>query len=70
MLIQVPQEDIIYHQINLRDAIVHYFQKNSPIMTKIDDRWVRRDNVLTFSRNVAIVISRRFRGLLDFRFSK
>ena len=44
MLIQVPQEDIIYHQINLRDAIVHYFQKNSPIMTKIDDRWVRRDN--------------------------
>ncbi len=47
MLIQVPQEDIIYHQINLRDVIVHYFQKNSPIMTKIDDRWVRRDNVLT-----------------------
>ncbi len=44
MLIQVPKEDIIYHQINLRDAIVHYFQNNSPIMTKIDDRWVRRDN--------------------------
>ncbi|HQM03823.1 MAG TPA: multifunctional 2',3'-cyclic-nucleotide 2'-phosphodiesterase/5'-nucleotidase/3'-nucleotidase, partial [Candidatus Cloacimonas sp.] len=44
MLIQVPEEDIIYHQINLRDAIVHYFQNNSPIMTKIDDRWVRRDN--------------------------
>jgi len=44
MLIQVPQEDITNHQINLRDAIVHYFQKNSPIMTRIDDRWTRNDN--------------------------
>lgn len=44
MLIQVPQEDITNHQINLRDAIVHYFQKNSPITTRIDDRWTRNDN--------------------------
>ena len=44
MLIQVPQEDITNHQINLRDAIVHYFQKHSPVMTKIDDRWIRNDN--------------------------
>ena len=44
LLIQVPQEDIIHHQINLRDAIVNYFRKNSPIRTRIDDRWERDDN--------------------------
>ncbi|MDP2172689.1 MAG: bifunctional UDP-sugar hydrolase/5'-nucleotidase [Candidatus Cloacimonadaceae bacterium] len=44
LLTQVPEEDIIYHQINLRDAIVNYFKKASPIKTKIDDRWARDDN--------------------------
>jgi len=44
LLIQVPQEDITNHQINLRDAIVHYFRAKSPIKTKIDDRWERDDN--------------------------
>jgi len=44
LLTQVPEEDITYHQINLRDAIVHYFKQNSPIRTKIDDRWRRDDN--------------------------
>jgi 2',3'-cyclic-nucleotide 2'-phosphodiesterase (5'-nucleotidase family) len=44
MLMQVPEEDITYHQINLRDAIVHYFKENSPVNTKIDDRWERNDN--------------------------
>ncbi|MDD4224291.1 MAG: bifunctional UDP-sugar hydrolase/5'-nucleotidase [Candidatus Cloacimonetes bacterium] len=44
LLVQVPEEDIIHHQINLRDAIVNYFRKNSPIRTKIDDRWERDDN--------------------------
>lgn len=44
LLIQVPESDIIHHQINLRDAIVNYFKSTSPIKTKIDDRWQRNDN--------------------------
>lgn len=44
LLTQVPAEDITNHQVNLRDAIVNYFKKNSPIRTKIDDRWERDDN--------------------------
>lgn len=44
LLTQVPEADITYHQINLRDAIVHYFKNNSPVRTKIDDRWRRDDN--------------------------
>ncbi len=44
LLTQVPETDITYHQINLRDAIVNYFKKNSPIKTRIDDRWERDDN--------------------------
>ncbi len=44
LLAQVPQEDIIYHQINLRDAIVNYFRQKSPVRTKIDNRWKREDN--------------------------
>lgn len=44
LLMQVPESDITYHQINLRDAIVNYFKKNSPVKTKIDDRWERDDN--------------------------
>jgi 2',3'-cyclic-nucleotide 2'-phosphodiesterase (5'-nucleotidase family) len=44
LLTQVPEEDVIYHQANLRDAIVHYFKNKSPIRTKIDNRWERNDN--------------------------
>ncbi len=44
ILTRVPDEDILHHQLNLRDAIVDYFRKNSPIKTKIDDRWERRDS--------------------------
>ncbi len=44
LLSQVPETDIIYSQVNLRDAIVHYFKQNSPIRTKLDDRWKRDDN--------------------------
>jgi 5'-nucleotidase / UDP-sugar diphosphatase len=46
LLMQVPEENITYHQINLRDAIVHYFKENSPVKTKIDDRWKRDDNAV------------------------
>ncbi len=44
LLMNVPEEDIIYHQVNLRDAIVNYFKRNSPIRTRMDDRWKRDDN--------------------------
>ena len=44
LLMNVPEENITYHQINLRDAIVHYFKENSPVNIKIDDRWKRDDN--------------------------
>lgn len=44
LLTQVPAENIVNHQINLRDAIVNYFRQKSPIRTKIDDRWERDDN--------------------------
>lgn len=44
LLTSVPAEDITYHQINLRDSIVRYFRNNSPIRTRIDDRWERNDN--------------------------
>ncbi len=44
LLTQVPEDQITNHMINLRDGIVHYFRKHSPIKTKIDDRWKRDDN--------------------------
>lgn len=44
LLTQVPEDQITNHMINLRDGIVNYFKKNSPIKTKIDDRWKRDDN--------------------------
>jgi len=44
LLTQVPEDQITNPQINLRDAIVHYIRKYSPIKTKIDDRWKREDN--------------------------
>lgn len=43
MLMDIPQQDITNNNINLRDAIVHYFKQNSPVKTKIDDRWKRSD---------------------------
>lgn len=44
LLTTVPQDQITYHNINLRDAIVHYFKENSPVKTPIDDRWKRDDD--------------------------
>lgn len=44
LLTQVPEDQITNHMINLRDGIVNYFRKNSPIRTRIDDRWKRDDN--------------------------
>lgn len=46
LLMQVPEENITYHQINLRDAIVHYFKNKSPVTMKLDDRWKRDDSAV------------------------
>ncbi len=42
-LTSVPEDQITNYQTNLRDGIVNYIKKNSPIRTKIDDRWKRDD---------------------------
>jgi 2',3'-cyclic-nucleotide 2'-phosphodiesterase (5'-nucleotidase family) len=44
MLLSIPPENIINHNINLRDAIVRYFRDKSPVDTRIDDRWKRDDD--------------------------
>ncbi|HPT70762.1 MAG TPA: bifunctional UDP-sugar hydrolase/5'-nucleotidase [Candidatus Cloacimonadota bacterium] len=44
LLTSVPEDQITNYQTNLRDGIVNYIKKNSPIRTKIDDRWKRDDH--------------------------
>ncbi len=43
LLTRVPQDEITNYNINLRDAIVSYIKKYTPIETDIDDRWIRND---------------------------
>lgn len=43
LLTQIPDDKQTNYQINLRDSIVRYFKKHSPVKTKIDDRWRRDD---------------------------
>ena len=44
LLTKVQEENISRNELNLRDAIANHFKQNSPIKTKIDDRWIRDDN--------------------------
>jgi 2',3'-cyclic-nucleotide 2'-phosphodiesterase (5'-nucleotidase family) len=44
LLTKVPEDKISNNYLNLRDAIANHFKQNSPIKTKIDDRWIRDDN--------------------------
>lgn len=44
LLTKVPDENIMRNESNLRDAIVNHFKQNSPIETKIDNRWIRVDS--------------------------
>jgi 5'-nucleotidase / UDP-sugar diphosphatase len=44
LLTSVPEDQITNYQTNLRDGIVNYIKKNSPVRTKIDDRWKRDDH--------------------------
>ncbi|MCF7792427.1 MAG: bifunctional metallophosphatase/5'-nucleotidase [Candidatus Cloacimonetes bacterium] len=43
MLTKVPEEKITRYEQDLRDAIVEFIKKESPVSTQIDDRWVRDD---------------------------
>ncbi len=43
ILTTIPETQVIHNEINLRDAMVNYVKTNSPIKTKIDDRWARED---------------------------
>ncbi len=44
LLTKVPDDKIMRNELNLRDAIVNHFKQNSPIETKIDNRWIRIDS--------------------------
>lgn len=46
LLTTIPESQIVRHEINLRDAMVNYFRRNSPVRYYIDDRWNRDDNSL------------------------
>lgn len=44
LLTRIPESQIIRYETNLRDAIVDYIRKNSPLKTGLDNRWKRDDN--------------------------
>jgi 2',3'-cyclic-nucleotide 2'-phosphodiesterase (5'-nucleotidase family) len=43
MLLDIPENQLIRHEISLRDAMADYFRNNSPVRVVIDDRWIRDD---------------------------
>ncbi|MCB5251121.1 MAG: 5'-nucleotidase C-terminal domain-containing protein, partial [Candidatus Cloacimonetes bacterium] len=43
LLTSIPESQVIRHEINLRDAMVDYFKKHSPVSVVVDDRWIRDD---------------------------
>ncbi|MCF7913261.1 MAG: bifunctional metallophosphatase/5'-nucleotidase [Candidatus Cloacimonetes bacterium] len=43
MLTKLPESQITMLESTLRDNIVNYIKKNSPVSAKIDDRWQRDD---------------------------
>jgi 5'-nucleotidase / UDP-sugar diphosphatase len=43
ILTKVPSERITRMENNMRDEIVNYFQRNSPITSQIDNRWIQDD---------------------------
>jgi len=51
LLTRIPESQIIRYETNLRDAIVDYIEKNSPLDTRIDDRW-RRDDSSTLTEEL------------------
>ena len=45
MLPKVPEERITRYQTVLRDVVVSYIRKNSPVTSEIDHRWERDDSM-------------------------
>ena len=43
MLPTVPEEKKMRSSTTMRDAVVHYFQRHTPISVELDGRWVRDD---------------------------
>jgi 5'-nucleotidase / UDP-sugar diphosphatase len=43
MLTKIPEENITRYEQDLRDAIVEYIKKQSPVEVEIDNRWKRDD---------------------------
>ena len=43
LLTKVPESQITHYEQGLRDVIVEYIKKNSPVSAVIDDRWRRDD---------------------------
>lgn len=43
LLTQVSENEMVRNNLNLREAIVSHFRQNSPMETKMDDRWIRDD---------------------------
>ena len=39
----MPESQITHYEQGLRDVIVEYIKKNSPVSAVIDDRWRRDD---------------------------
>jgi len=44
MLKNIPSENVAYTGILLREAVIEYIHKNSPVEPKTDGRWKRNDN--------------------------
>ena len=43
ILTTIPENQLIMHEISLREAMADYFRKFSPVRMNIDDRWIRDD---------------------------
>ncbi|MCL2063095.1 MAG: 5'-nucleotidase C-terminal domain-containing protein [Candidatus Cloacimonetes bacterium] len=57
ILTTIPETQIIYHETSLRDAMADYFRQNSPVMYRIDDRWLRDDRSEQFDYLIDINMS-------------
>ena len=44
MLKDIPRDNVAFSGILLREAVIEYIQKNTPIDPKMDGRWKMNDN--------------------------
>ncbi|MEA2104018.1 MAG: bifunctional UDP-sugar hydrolase/5'-nucleotidase [Candidatus Cloacimonadota bacterium] len=44
LLTKIPENQITYYNIVIRDALANYFRTHKKVAAKIDDRWIRDDN--------------------------